>query len=176
MPFLNRRNLAHTTKRHDATPRRVDRVLIENILASLAAGLPEQDRRSLTQAGYVATLETHWQDIVGPVMASHSRPTHISNDTLLIACDHSIFSAQIQMMKTKILAAAQEKSGNPLKKIRTFIQPNIWQNTVIDRRKTGDIISPPSKVVVQENTEELEKKKILEALEQEFSRKSSELK
>lgn len=175
MQFLNRQNLTRTTERRDLTPRRVDGALIENILAALAAKLPEKDRLSLAQHSDVAILENHWPDIVGPINAAHSRPARISGNTLLIACDHSIFAEQIQMMQTKIFKEAQERLGSQPKKIRTFIQPNIWENTVIDKRKTGDIISKSVKVVAPENIEEIEKKKILDALEKEFKNQVSQM-
>ncbi len=76
----------------------------------------------------IESLSASWEDIVGKIIASHSRPDRIYKHTLFIAVDHSVFSNDIIMMKDIILKNINKiYLSNSVSNIKVEIKKLRWE-------------------------------------------------
>ncbi len=94
-----------------------------------------------------------WNDVVGPQIASRTRPVRIREGILEINVDQPAWMQQLQLMKPKILAQLNDKLGKAtikdlyLKRGKTNINPNkpkepppAWRMTSLDETEKKQVI------------------------------------
>lgn len=81
-------------------------------------GMPigEATRRLLRARGLEATVTlsevlTTWQEVVGPHVASHARPTALHAATVTVEVDEPGWATQLQFLSGSILAGLSERLG-----------------------------------------------------------------
>ena len=75
----------------------------------------------------VETLASHWKEIAGDLIATHSIPDRIYKSVLFIAVDHPVFGNEIMLMKDSILKRIADVFGPGLvRSIKTEIKPLTW--------------------------------------------------
>jgi predicted nucleic acid-binding Zn ribbon protein len=80
--------------------RRLDRVLSDALsIAPFAPGLREQ------------SVLASWPEIVGETIAAHSEAVALSNGTLFIAVDSSVWAQELSLLRAKIAAAIDARLG-----------------------------------------------------------------
>lgn len=73
-------------------------------------------------------LKREWNAIVGNNLAVHSIPVLISDKTLLIYTDHSVFSNDLALMKKNILIkCAEVLNGDKLIEMKVEVKKLKWQ-------------------------------------------------
>jgi hypothetical protein len=77
---------------------------------------------------FIDSIKKGWADIVGQLLASHSRPDRIYKNVLYIASDHPTYSNEISMLNSTILGKIKVEYGlHDLNDIRVEIKRNIWK-------------------------------------------------
>lgn len=67
-----------------------------------------------------AELKNDWSEIVGPSLASKTKPIRISGEVLLLSCAGPAWSHQMNMMQSVICEKLADR-GFGVKKIRTIL-------------------------------------------------------
>lgn len=94
-------------------------VTLNNIFPSILSEF------NLTETFVIDILKKEWSGIVDTLIASHSEPERIFNNTLYIAADHPVYSNEILLMKTIIVNSITEKTGMGfIKDIRVEVKKN----------------------------------------------------
>jgi hypothetical protein len=55
-----------------------------------------------------------WEEVVGPQVAAHTRPSHISNRRLTIVTENSVWTQQLLFLKSEILRGIRRRFGPDL--------------------------------------------------------------
>jgi predicted nucleic acid-binding Zn ribbon protein len=53
----------------------------------------------------------HWEEIVGPTLASHVRPLRATDEALVVAADHPAWATQVRSLAASVLARVAETAG-----------------------------------------------------------------
>jgi predicted nucleic acid-binding Zn ribbon protein len=70
----------------------------------------------------VATLNDRWPEVVGPLMASRSRPVEVRNGVLVIACEDPSWASQLGWMDQQVKQrCAQLFDGLAVTRIRVRV-------------------------------------------------------
>ena len=102
--------------------KRSDRVLsIDKVLESVL------DDFELKEFFLIKKIADIWQDVVGNVIATHSRPNRIYKKVLYVSVDHPIYSNEIVMIKDRIKKIIDGKLGfESFRSIRAEVKSINW--------------------------------------------------
>jgi predicted nucleic acid-binding Zn ribbon protein len=56
-------------------------------------------------------LFAHWEDVVGPSVAAHTRPLSLKAGVLAVAVDNPAWATQLRLLSTDLLARLGEAAG-----------------------------------------------------------------
>lgn len=59
----------------------------------------------------LAVVFTHWEEVVGPALAAHSRPVSLRRGTLVVAVDHPSWATEIRWLASQLLAKLGQAAG-----------------------------------------------------------------
>lgn len=59
----------------------------------------------------LAWLFAHWEDLVGPAIASHVTPVRLDADVLVVAVDHPAWATHVRQLGDDLLNRVGEESG-----------------------------------------------------------------
>jgi hypothetical protein len=59
----------------------------------------------------LARLFSQWDDMVGPSMAAHVRPSRVEDDSLVVMVDHPAWATQIRLLAPELLLKIGELVG-----------------------------------------------------------------
>lgn len=62
-------------------------------------------------ASTLATVFTHWEDLVGPALAAHVRPLSMAEGKLVVAADHPSWATEVRWLAPQLLARLAEAAG-----------------------------------------------------------------
>jgi predicted nucleic acid-binding Zn ribbon protein len=54
-----------------------------------------------------------WPSVVGEAIAKHTRPTAIKGNELLVECDSSVYSQEIELLSRKVLKGISDGTEGP---------------------------------------------------------------
>lgn len=75
----------------------------------------------------VESLASQWPEIVGDLLATHSKPDRIFKNVLFIAVDHSVYGNDLILMKDVILKKIISLYGQGLvRTVKTVVKPLKW--------------------------------------------------
>lgn len=83
--------------------------------------------RFLTQMGspparFLGDFDSSWSDVVGPVLAGHTRPAEFVSGVLSVVCDDQAWASQIRWSEAQIRTRISELfEGLELKRIQVKI-------------------------------------------------------
>ncbi len=89
--------------RHEREPRPV--------LASLGR---VADRLGLGSPTALGAVFTRWEEIVGPDVAAHARPSTLRGGVLTIVVDQPTWAASLRLLAADLLARVAQESGEPV--------------------------------------------------------------
>lgn len=76
----------------------------------------------------IEKLKEAWSFIVGDLMATHSYPDRFFKHTLFIIADHSVYSNELMILKSKILKKLKDRfPNNPFGNMRVEIKKSKWR-------------------------------------------------
>jgi len=56
-------------------------------------------------------LFAHWEEVVGPAMAEHVRPTRLDREALVVSVDHPAWATQVRLLGEDLLDRVTERTG-----------------------------------------------------------------
>lgn len=59
----------------------------------------------------LATVFAHWDELVGPALASHVRPLSIADQLLVVVADHPSWATHVRWLAPQLLAKLAEATG-----------------------------------------------------------------
>lgn len=59
----------------------------------------------------VEIVFNHWREVVGPTMASRTRPARIDGDTLVLTCDEPALVTHLRYLERELVERIAELSG-----------------------------------------------------------------
>lgn len=81
---------------------------------SLHASLDEVSRKlGMKDARGLGRLFSHWEELVGPGIASHVTPVRLDADALVVAVDHPAWATQVRQLGEDLLDRVSEEIGVP---------------------------------------------------------------
>jgi hypothetical protein len=107
--------------------------------------LPEEifrgiSREELEKAISLRQIDIFWSDMVGGLLADHSRPSDIINSQLVITTTHTAYSQEIGFANTQILGFLHNKlKRKDIKSIRTKIGPVLRPKKKQGTKKTPSL-------------------------------------
>lgn len=93
-------------------------------------------RQFLQQSGLAGKLHAYeallvWDDVVGPQIRAHARPSKIRDGILEVRVDQAVWMQQLQLMKPKILSRLNERLGEEV------IKDIFWKRGSFERDTPG---------------------------------------
>jgi len=73
-------------------------------------------------SGSLTAIFSRWEDIAGPVLASHVRPLHLQGGTLVVAVDHPAWATQVRMLAATLLARVGEVGGTTPQRLEVTVR------------------------------------------------------
>ena len=67
--------------------------------------------RKFRQGVRKAEIALHWTEIVGPEIASRTRPVKLFRGRLIVECDHDVWRTELSYLKPEILRRIAEVEG-----------------------------------------------------------------
>lgn len=81
---------------------------------SLHASLDEVSRKlGMQDARGLGRLFSHWEELVGPGIASHVKPVRLDAEALVVAVDHPAWATQVRQLGEDLLDRVSEEIGVP---------------------------------------------------------------
>jgi predicted nucleic acid-binding Zn ribbon protein len=81
---------------------------------SLHASLDEVSRKlGMTDARGLGRLFSHWEDLVGPGIASHVQPVRLDAESLVVTVDHPAWATQVRQLGEDLLDRVSDEIGVP---------------------------------------------------------------
>ncbi|MBU0508319.1 DUF721 domain-containing protein [bacterium] len=81
-------------------PTRIDRML-EKLF----------EQKKWRQGIRAARLRLSWEEVVGPQVAAHTKPEHLSRGRLYVSCDHDVWRTELAYLKPELLKRIAEAVG-----------------------------------------------------------------
>ena len=84
-------------------------------------GEPRRVANSLSEAAQLmgtpgvvqlATLSAHWEEVVGPQLASHTSPVWLRDGVLSVSVDHPAWAAEVRLLSAEVVNRAREVVGD----------------------------------------------------------------
>lgn len=103
-------------------------------------------RQLLQQSGLADKLHAYesllvWDEVVGPQIRAHARPSRIRDGILEVRVDQAVWMQQLQLMKPKILSRLNQRLGETVIKDIFWKRGNLEPDTV--NPATSDRKPPP---------------------------------
>ncbi len=73
---------------------------------------------NLTADFSIESLKNEWNQIVGEILSTHTKPVKIENEILYIYSDHPVFSNDVSMLKSVIKEKLMNSFGIKIKDMR----------------------------------------------------------
>jgi predicted nucleic acid-binding Zn ribbon protein len=70
----------------------------------------------------LSVVFTAWDDIVGPRIAAHARPTTIDGDCLVVAVDEPGWATELRFLQADLIRRLEVAAGGP---VVTRIEPRV---------------------------------------------------
>ena len=78
----------------------------------------------------VEALASQWTDIVGELLATHSKPDRIYKSVLFVAVDHPVYGNDLILLKDVILKKIVSLYGLGLvRTVKTVVKPLKWNKS-----------------------------------------------
>jgi predicted nucleic acid-binding Zn ribbon protein len=68
-------------------------------------------RFGLAPPSLLGRVFAHWEELVGPDVAAHARPTSLRDGVLTVTVDHPAWATSLRMLSADLLARLREQSG-----------------------------------------------------------------
>ena len=77
-----------------------------------AAGPSIRDfAESLAPAGTLASVQTVWRDVAGPVIAEQATPTGEASGVLTVTCSSAVWAQELELMSVALIGRLNEALG-----------------------------------------------------------------
>jgi predicted nucleic acid-binding Zn ribbon protein len=81
-------------------------------------------RLGAPEAGPMAAVFAHWNDIVGESVAAHARPLSLVRGVLVVAVDQPGWATQLRYLATQVIERIGEVAGTGLvERVEVRVQP-----------------------------------------------------
>jgi predicted nucleic acid-binding Zn ribbon protein len=78
----------------------------------LATSLDEVSRKlGMKDARGLGNLFAHWEDLVGPAIASHVKPIRLDAEALVVTVDHPAWATQVRQLGEELLDRVEAEIG-----------------------------------------------------------------
>jgi predicted nucleic acid-binding Zn ribbon protein len=81
----------------------------------------------LEESYLIERIRAGWPDVVGDIIATHSLPAKIANNTLFLSVDHPVYSNELSLMRDAVAQKINTMLGAPIvKNIKVEIKRIDW--------------------------------------------------
>lgn len=96
----------------------------------------------------VASLESLWPEVVGGEVAERTRPGPFSRGRLTVLVTDSVWLQQLSMLKPRLIAALNERLGEPLLQDLFFRVETLSRAAVPPHAPPSPPLEPPSPLIL----------------------------